>query len=357
MDRLTIKFTDFSEENIQTIVGAVFHKKGYKVDYLHFSDRANEDGADLIVSKGSEKIAIGLKIKPDKKDISQLLELNDRPESRKIYVYLLTPTKKFLDFMGKCKNVEFWDSSKLNNFIFENNPYFFSNLLFREHPTIKHLEVLRYLFFMIWKRCHKLNKKRVKEMDKKSITQLWRLKDFSVIMNKIPLHVRYFFEEPLKKEDKELNIHFLGLFLDFLDSLEVPSQNYLGWFMDFHKKNKNLVENSIIEMGDRSHWFMLKAFDSNPDFKEMLKSIREILIDEKKEMELLRRNVRNKNDKELIKRLEEMNKSNNIWVAIGEWMKSLHNAGYFLEEAVDDILSEYLRDYTIRYNEDWRFIS
>jgi benzoyl-CoA reductase/2-hydroxyglutaryl-CoA dehydratase subunit BcrC/BadD/HgdB len=54
--------------------------------------------------------------------------------------------------------------------------------------------------------------------------------------------------------------------------------------------------------------------------------------------------------------MEEMSKSNSIWASTGFWIKQLHNAGYFLEEIADDILSEYLRDYTIRYNEDWEFI-
>lgn len=356
MNRLTIKFEEFSEENIQVIIGSVFHQKGYKIDYLHFSDRSNEDGADLIVSKGKEKIAIGVKIKPDKQDTSQLLELNDRSEKRKIYVYISTPTKKFIDFMEKCKNIEYWDLTLLNNFIFENNLYFFSNLLFREHPTIRHLEMIKYFFFGLYKKCKKLDKIKLEEMDKKSITQLWRLKDFSVVINKIPQHTLYFFEKPLIKEDKELNVHFLNLFLDFLDSLEKPTENYLGTFIKFYEKNKVLVDNSIIEMRGRSHWIYLNAFDSNIDFEKMLKSIREILIDEKKELNLLKEKMKNKEDKKIIKEIEEMSKSNSVWIAIKDWIKDLQKIGYFLEESTDDILSEYLRDYTIRYNEDWEFI-
>jgi hypothetical protein len=254
-NRLKIKFDDTKEEGIQIILGTIFHELGYNVDYLHLSDRANEDGADLIVSNKKEKIAIAVKKKPNKKDTTQLLELNDRKENRKIYVYTFTPTKKFLDFMKKCKKVEFWDLNKLNNFIFGSNSYFFSNLLFRENSTIRHLELLKYLFFRIWDKCRKMEKKKVREMNKQSITKLWRLKDFSVTVNKIPEHTRYFFDEPLKIKNKELDIHFLNLFLDFLNSLEKSTLNYLGWFLDFYKDNENLVNNSIIEMGDRSHWF------------------------------------------------------------------------------------------------------
>ncbi len=354
-DRLIIKFDDHTEEGIQIILGTVYHKLGYKVDYLHLSDRANEDGADLIVSNNKEKIAIAVKKKPDKKDTSQLLELNDRNEDKKIYVYTFTPTKKFLDFMKKCNKVEYWDLRGLNKFIFDNNLYFFSNLLFREHNTMRHLEILKYLFFRIWNKCRKMEKKKVGEMNKKSVTQLWRLKDFSVIVNKIPEHTRFFFDDPLQINDEKLNLHFLNLFLDFMNSLEQPTLSYLGWFLDFYKNNENLINNSIIEMGDRSHWFQLSYFDSNIDFDDLLKSIKESIGDEKKELELLKKKAKYKEDKEEIKRMEEMSKSNSVWSAMGFWIKQLHNAGYFLEEVADDILSEYLRDYTIRYNETLEF--
>ena len=57
------------------------------------SDRANENGADLIVKDKTEEIAIAVKIKPDQKDRYQLIELSRRQEKEKYMSILKLPLK------------------------------------------------------------------------------------------------------------------------------------------------------------------------------------------------------------------------------------------------------------------------
>ncbi|MBR9701840.1 restriction endonuclease [Candidatus Pacearchaeota archaeon] len=353
--KINISFRDLSEEQIQVIIGTIYHEQGFKIDYLHISDRSNEDGADLIVSKGETKIAISVKKKPATPDRPQLLDLDRRSENKKIYVYTSTPTKKFLDYMKEFPEVEFWDRDHLNGFIRMNNPYFFANLVFREHETIARLDLIKTLFFKIWSNNRNKEKQKIKEMSKSSINQLWRLKDFSVILHKIPNHTRFLFEEPLKIKDESLDDHFLNLFLGFMDSLEKDCGSFVAWFLEFYGQNEELVNNSIIEMGDRSHWYHLNAFKTNIEIEEFIKDLKEDFEDPLKQLDKLKKQAKDGRDKEYFKYIEEMAKSNNVWKAIGNQIKQLYTIGYFLEEAIDDILCEYLRDYTLRYHEDSPF--
>jgi len=346
-----IKFEDIKEEEIQIILGAVFDKLGYKVENYHLSDRANEKGADLILKKDLESVAIAVKKKPVGKDRPQIIDLNKREETKKIYVHLETPSQQFLNFCKDYPNIDFWNLKKVNDFIYQNNPFFFANLLFSEQETIKVLEIMKYFFFQLWRECGKKNKQKVEELDKTSVADLWRLKDLAVMINKIPYHLKPLVQEPIKNKSDELNQHFLNLFIDFLNSLLIPITKFQYFFYKFYSKNKNLVNNSILEMYNRSHWHILGSFQATPDFDAILK---ELLDPKKDEWKKMLKEKKNKDISEMIKKSES---NNDIWASIHTWLESLHNFGYFLEEMVDDILSEYLRDYTIRYDSTREFIA
>jgi hypothetical protein len=344
MSNIKVPFQKYNEEEIQTIIENIFHEKGYKIQNLHKSDRANEKGADLIAEKDQEKIIFAVKIKPQTKDKPQLLEFSDRSESKKIYVSIKTPSDSFKMFADKFKDkVIFWDEDKLNEELVNTNLYFASNLIFENHVANELLQTIQFFFFQLRKKLDKEDKKEIHEMDKESFKLLWRLKDIAVTLNKIPEFIRPFFDDPIKIENKDLNKHFLNIFLNFLDQIERIIRNYLTYFSRFYEKNQELVEASIIEMRERSHWSTLAGFEPKIDFELLRKDLEKLNTED--EDKIIKKYKKTKEDLEFENYLEDLKKNNSVWAAIENYIKNFHLFGYFIEEMTDDIISEYFKDY------------
>ena len=115
--KLEIDWSQFDEPQIQTLIAISFHSIGYSIQNWHKADRSREVGADLVLSKSKDKIALAVKIKPKNSDRQQLSDLSKRQENRKIYVHIQTPSGMFHDSMDEYEGkVEFWDGQKLNEF-------------------------------------------------------------------------------------------------------------------------------------------------------------------------------------------------------------------------------------------------
>ena len=308
-----IDFKTFKEEEIQELIGKVYEQKA-KVNYLHLSDRANEDGADLQILEENNPIAIAVKIKPSNQDRMQLKDLSDRKENKKIYVYIITPTKKFLEDMKNYTNVEFWDNNILNDFILKNSPGLFAWLLFQESETYKIMIEMTNNFYKLKDSNEKSEKENVNEMDGKSVEQLWRLKDSSVTINKLPDYCEELFNEPPLENNEAYQSYYLNWFMEFIYSLKIELWNFDSTFKEFYTKNKELVNNSIIQRACRSHWLYLKSLNSE-DFDRI-----------------------------------PNREYDSIWSVISIALNEINEFGRFLESFTDDILSEYLRDYTLKYN-------
>lgn len=345
-NNLEIPWKRFKEEEIQALITMLFHSLDYHIRELHKSDRANECGADIVAKKGDESIAIAVKIKPSHKDRYQLIELSRRQEKEKIYVYIETPTKKFSDSMQKDgKEVEFWDIKKFNEFFASKNLFFAANIIFDNHPINDKLSVIKFLLYNLWKESSKAKKNKIKPLDKKSFFMLWRLKDMAVTLHQTNSLIERLFETPINNKNQELNLHFLNMFLDYLNILESKISEFLTFFAQFHLKNKELVNNSIVEQSGRSHWLQISHHQPLNNLHILKKELREAIRDKKLYNELAGKIGKVPENKELKKYQEEMIKGNDIWQAIHKKLKDLSIFGSGVEEIIDDIVKEYFQDY------------
>lgn len=340
--KIQIPWQKFNEEEIQHLIAMLFHTLNYHIEYLHKSDRANEEGADIIVKNKKETIAIAVKIKPNNKDRPQLIDLSKRKEKKKIYVYINTPTKKFLDFTKRYKNVEFWDAKTLNNFFIEKNLYFSSFIIFDNHPINEKLIEIKEFLFWLWNLSQEKKKKEIKPLDKDSFFLLWRLKDAAVVLNQTNYLIERIFDDPFNFKSKKLDEHFIRIFLNYLDTLETKIDSFLKYFCKFFKKNKDIVLNSIIEHSTRSHWFWIAGYKPLNDISFLKSELKEA-IETKKSLDELNK-LRNKLNKKKKKEIEDYEKealrNNNVWSAIQEKLKSLHYLGEGIEYVIDDIFRE-----------------
>lgn len=115
--KIEIDWDKFDEPQIQTLIAILFQSIGYSSDNWHQSDRAREEGADLVLKKSKESIALAVKIKPKNNDRQQLSDLSKRAEQKKIYVYIQTPSGKFRESMREYEGkVDFWGKKGINDF-------------------------------------------------------------------------------------------------------------------------------------------------------------------------------------------------------------------------------------------------
>ncbi len=350
MKNFSISWNNYTEEEIHLIICSLFNSLDYHIKNHHKSDRANEDGADIIVNKDKEDIAIAVKIKPKEKDRAQLIELSERKEKRKIYVYVETPTDKFAKFTKSAtmKNVEFWDTKKLNDFFRETNPYLMANIIFESSELHKILETLKIYLMDIWRKNNENKKKKRKTppLNKESFKKLWRLKDVAVTLNKSTSTIEPLLNQPLKFKDKNLDIHFVNVFENYLELLARDTGLFLKHFIAFEKDNPILVRNGILTGLTTSHWFWIfgfKTYGTTWGMGEIL----EKSIENKELMDKLKKEYIDKNrEKELEKLLEKTSKGNSIWEAMAYQVGKINLFGRALEIIIDDIVSEYIGEDT-----------
>ncbi len=344
MKSFSLNWEKYSEEEIHFLIKVLFSSLGYNIKDLHKSDRANEDGADILVEKEKERIAIAVKVKPGGNDRPQVIELSKRKELKKIYIYSKTPTTKFREFMKEFDGkIDFWDYQKLNNFFKNQNPYLMANLLFEESDVHLSLDQIKFLLFTIKNQIKKNEKEKIKEMDKDSLLILWRLKDISVTIHKTNKLIFPFLLEPMNFKDKNLDQHFLNLFLDYLERLDNECNLFIKYFIKFYEKNKKLVENSFVESFVRSHWIWIANFKPINDVNSM-KSILKKSIEDKELLEKLEKELPEKKDSEKERYWADAAKSNSIWKAMEKQVGDLYMMGMAIEYVVDDIMNEYLGD-------------
>ena len=340
--RIEIDWDQFNELQIQTLIAILFHSIGYAVDNLHESDRAREDGADLIAKTTAESIAIAVKIKPDNKDRLQLSDLSKRKEKKKVYVYIKTPTGKFRESMNEYKEiVDFWNEKKLNDFFVNKNLGFTSNIIFDSHEISSTIREAQRILFGIRNKCLKLSKKGTEKLDWQSLMFLWRLKDDAVSLHKSNKNVIALLEKPINIKNRQLNEHFVKIFLEYLDILNSALKSFMHHFKLFYEKNKNLVHNSIIAEIDRSQWQHLLQYQTDNSLASLQKELKEVIKDDK-----LLKELRNRfPDKEEEKYLRESAKNNDVWLVMESRVRNLMIFGAGIEEIVDDIFKEYAQEY------------
>jgi hypothetical protein len=338
--QVEIDWTQFNEPQIQMFIALLFQSIDYTVENWHQADPAREDGADLILRKHKESIAIAVKIKPKSQDRSQLIDLSRRKVNKKIYVYIQTPTGKFHDSMMEYKGqIDFWDPKKLNAIFISNNFGFASNIIFDSHDLSNTINETRQMLFGIRNKCLKLKKIDVKTLDWQSLMFLWRLKDIGVTLNKSNESIITLLEKPINIKNKQLNKHFVKIFLVYLDVLNDRLNSYLRYFQVFYEENRDLVHNSIISEIGRSHWSHLQQYRTDYNsISSLQKELKEAIRDKEQQKRQASSNKSNKY-------LNEMTKNNDIWAIMEFRVRNLMIFGAGTEEIIDDIFKEFAEQY------------
>lgn len=343
MKQMIVNWERYTEEEIHTIICLLYQGLDYHVRNLHKADRANENGADIVVEKDNEKIAIAVKIKPAKTDRDQVIDLSKRTEEKKIYIYIKTPTDKFNDFIQEFSGkIDFWDAKKLNDFFRVNRSYFMANLIFDTSEIHQELEQLKFLLFFLREKCSKLKKEPVKRLDKNSFLVLWRLKDVAVTLHKTNESIFPMLRTPMNFKNDEFNEHFVEVFLDYLEIMYSHFNLFTKHFIEFYKNNESLVHNGIIRGITTSHWFWIGGFKIMTNFDDLKESLKKA-IDDQETIEKLKKDFPNEErDKRLEKEWLIESKGNDVWKAMEYQVSKLELFGNALEIIIDDIMGEYL---------------
>jgi len=347
MKKMNINWRLYTEEQIHLLLCLFYQSRDYHVRNLHESDRSHEKGADIIVTKNDEEIAIAVKLKPTKKDRDQVIDLNNRSEKKKVYLYIDTPTDSFNDFINEYKEkIEFWDNKKLNDIFRENHPYFMANIIFDNSEVHLELEKIKFLLFYLRESCRNLKNQEIKILNKQSFSKLWRLKDVAVTLHKTNEFISSFIRTPLNFKDEKFNEHFLEMFMNYLEKQYQNFNLFFRHFMEFYEDNKELVNNGIIKGITTSHWYWIGAFKIISDLDSLKDSFKKG-IENQELIEKIRKEFPDKErDKRLEKEWEIESRGNDVWKAMEYQINKLELFGRALEIIIDDIIGEYL-DYDI----------
>jgi hypothetical protein len=259
-----IPWNKYSEEQIQSLLELFFEYTGYKIYNQHQIQRAIEDGADLILSKrGRSDIAIAIKIKPDKKDSYQLIELGRRKEKEKWYIYFNQPTPSFKKEMKRHKKIKFFDSLSLNNFLFRQNEDLYISFLLDNTPIIYSTIQIQFHLALYYDKSDKQKKaiKKIQELDKESLSILWRLKDDTSSLHKAFRSQQTLFENiETEEHDVKKTLLILRGYLSFLKEFNKYAKNVDTLLEGFYQKKKQIFDTVIKRTRIRSNWLGIFHF-------------------------------------------------------------------------------------------------
>lgn len=259
---IEIPWGRFSEEELLVIISAFYEHLGFGVYNLHRIQRSEERGADLILSKEGKRVAaIGVKIKPRKKDAYQLIELSRRKEKDKIYVFIGEATPQFKEEMERYRQkIHFLNAKELTHTFFENTPYFASNL-FLDTTIFSLLTArIRNLFLTIY---HDAKKESPEPggFDESSLKTLWRLKDNSAVLYKTNLFFMEMFDHLDKSKFTKEGAHALLRGYDCLLALMGDAAKEFERFLkEFLNENRNFIKRVVQETRIGSNWAYIFSF-------------------------------------------------------------------------------------------------
>lgn len=128
-----------SEEELQDFLEFVFKKQRWLVRNLHQIDRSAENGVDLDLNRGGDRVLIAVKAKPKTKDIDQLERLAARhSEGRLEYVHSQPATERFRKKALSLSNVVFFlTGNELHDFLIRGECVSYVNRILETHPLLR----------------------------------------------------------------------------------------------------------------------------------------------------------------------------------------------------------------------------
>lgn len=324
-----IPWSEYSEDEIQEVLTAIFEQKGYEVYNIHKVDRREEDGVDIECTRlgETEKILISVKKHPRKKDVNQLHKFADKPSKTKIYVFVGEPSSAFKGAMEKVKHkVSFWNSKKLTYEIFNTDIRFYLFLIV-ENYFEKDIYTITLSFTKFYYDFAKNGPKYRKtlKLDNEMLNLLWNIKDRSASLHKSLRNLQTLFEEMNQLEIEERSkMCITRAYLKALSHLHKDSLKPLReLYLEFLKKYPANFEQFCRESRGSSYWKYVLEIRPRllPGF---------ILESFKEEKEMLRE-MKNETQKVAIPNKERFSE------ILGDVARILANEAYWLEDTVDNL--------------------
>jgi hypothetical protein len=327
-----VPWKDYSEEEIQEIVAFLFRCEGYDVYNAHKTDRRGEVGADLECTKPAEAdmALIGIKKKPQQKDIHQLETLAKREARTKIYIYIEEPSASFKEAMKRTSGISFWDSKKLTLETFSKNLRFYVFLIIENY-----IERTSYRITLSFcKMYQEIEQGRLKvegpaKADPEMINLLWNAKDRSTSLHKSLRTLQEIYENTdLSSLDEKTKESVVNGFLRGLFNLHLNSLRPLEILFDeFITKYPSNFAQFCIQTKGRSNWTFFWTHVPQLLPMHIIKSLEEA-------------------EKESLKLKQFLNESGggfdsseSVSDLLGDLSRITANGAYWLEETIDDLLS------------------
>jgi hypothetical protein len=264
----SIPWNKFEEMEVQAVIKLFFESKGFTVHWRHLEDRVHEEGADLVCFKEDKSVAIAVKKKPLKKDLYQLLELNNFESDEKIYVYSGKAAVVFENQRKEYPHITFWTFVDLQQSLLSEAFEIGFNLIADNMPfTLECLSLFQKIRSFVISSDHIEKSPVLPDFQKKSlISQLWDLKDRISVLHKSCKVIQALFESKVLPENmsyqKIISLFSLGLNFLLIDSLQQFNRNIDSILREY----KPLLIESYLRTRGRSNW---KIFQSLPPFDFM----------------------------------------------------------------------------------------
>lgn len=248
------------EEDIQDCLREVYERQGYLVANVHKSDRRHENGIDLEIKNSDETIHIQTKKKPLKQDIEQLQKLVQSSAQKRIYIYVEDPAVNFKAEMEKVKDkVDFWDKSKLNDYLISQNSVIYFRFLFLSTNLVRRIvDVLEEIMS-----CEPVAPK---NLEMSQLPDWWLFKDRSVKLHASLEHVYSHYTKEFLSKDRieEIEVRcYLGKILSDFDIINTNScLELLSIVKDLKRKYPFLLSKFVKVTEQRSNWIGMPHIDT-----------------------------------------------------------------------------------------------
>ncbi len=243
-----------NEAQLQDLLTEVYESDGWDVKNMHRIDPRSENGADLELRKGQEKILIAVKEKPRSKDIEQLRKLGERKtEAKLVYAYSKPSTGGFAKVEDELNhNINFLHGKTLNDFLLEGKSISYLLSIFEVHPIILEYS---YALSIVWE-CRHVNIP--KKSTRNDMGNIYTLKQavlkkraaVSVFALKYDKYVNSF----TAKDSKT----FPGILDDVLGNLDLVQRfagiSLIDAFSDISRTTPHLLARLWNLVSQRSYW-------------------------------------------------------------------------------------------------------
>lgn len=261
-----------NEEEIHSYIIEAYENQGYECANFHDSGASVERGVDILLKKPKENIMIAVKIHPKTKDIKQLKDFIENGSTRKIYIYINTPTRPFFDKLKELQKTELLEvmgTKTLHEFLIKHKSFGYMKKYLYSHKIFDNL-------VGIMKEWYSVKDNKNSKASKEDIKLLWDWKDKSVSFYKTSKTIFDYMDPKIKsitsenERDYPSMVERVILFLDYMNH-EVEELKSI--FEKLKRTNSGLLSYLWVLAGGRSNWYTLISALEHKKDKETVREI------------------------------------------------------------------------------------